>query len=158
MIATSWSGGWTKTRLKVGAEDGMAGFDGEVETKPKQGWKLELKMEWLELMLIWICWRRVNWSDEEELKILRRIKRPPSPPCLGSCTFPCKQGEETTAANGDYMATFIETRWLLQEKEMLLQRNKLRQTCVETSKYMVFIRYTPMCNLAYVNKWCWCRT
>ena len=32
------------------------------------------------------------------------------------------------------------------------------QTCVETSKYMVFIRYTAMCNPVYVNKWCWCYT
>ena len=75
-------------------------------------------MEWLELMLIWICWRRLNLSDEG--KILRRIKRPPSPLCLGICMSPFKQGEETATANGDYMVAFIETRCLLQEKEMML--------------------------------------
>lgn len=35
MIAASWSRGWTETRLKVGAEDGMVGVDADMDMLKK---------------------------------------------------------------------------------------------------------------------------
>lgn len=100
--------------MKVGAEDGMARADAEVEVEPKQGWTEALKKKY------WEESKGLNWSDEEK-KYWEESDCPLLPHAyLGRFMSPCKQGEETTTTNGDYMDAFNETRWLLKEKEMLL--------------------------------------
>ena len=47
MIAASWSGGWTKTKLKVGAEDGMAGADADIDLLKKDELKWRRKIDFL---------------------------------------------------------------------------------------------------------------
>ena len=106
LAAANWSEGWTRTRLKVGDEDG--------------------------------CWFDLLKKDE-------RKAESEGPLLPHAWEVVCPQ----TKKEGDcckwwcccYMAAFIGIRWLLQEKEMLLQRNKLLQTCVEITNHIVFNRY-----------------
>ena len=48
--------------------------------------------------------------------------------------------------------SYITTFAIWEYYKMLVQRTKLLQTCVEISKYMVFIHYNPLWNISY-NEW-----